>query len=393
VAVKLSQVGLDAIKRHEGLRLHAYLDSAGVPTIGWGHTQGVSLGQHISVETAEVYLRADLSWAESCVNNAITAPMTQGQYDAMVSLCFNIGEGAFKQSTLIREFNAGNVSEAADEFLRWDKATVNGAKVVLPGLSTRRASERAMFLAGIDTSLQPVEQQPETVHIAPRPDQEPHEGAPTMVAPAVAVAGSFLWELAKGAIAAFTPLAAEKLTKEMNRHTDKPEIAGQIVSGVIEAVKTATKKSDPLEAVVAFKAAPELVPQVEADALANLDKLMPVLDKMQQWEQTAWAAEEASRTAADERARSAEKDQDEFLTKAIVGMVIGLLLLVLVLIPILVWLKADAGTVGTLVGLFAGAGAAIIQSLNTRIQHRYGSSRGSAAKDVLAAELARRPQA
>jgi lysozyme len=112
--MKISQAGIDAIKRHEGLRLHAYLDSADVPTIGYGHTADVEMGQHISEWRAEEFLRADLMWAEMAVNNAVRVPVSQAQYDALVSLCFNIGVTAFKNSTLVEKLNAGDTANSCD---------------------------------------------------------------------------------------------------------------------------------------------------------------------------------------------------------------------------------------------------------------------------------------
>jgi len=144
--MKISPAGIAAIKRHEGLRLHAYLDSAGVATVGHGHTGNVQPGQHISEAEAEQLLRDDLAQAEAAVNNGVRVPVTQEQYDAMVSLAFNIGGSAFGKSTLLQKLNEGDIHEAANEFLRWDKITVNGAKEVLPGLTSRRRAERAMFL-------------------------------------------------------------------------------------------------------------------------------------------------------------------------------------------------------------------------------------------------------
>lgn len=144
--MKISPAGISAIKRHEGLRLHAYQDSAGVWTIGHGHTGNVQPGQHISEAEAEQLLRDDLAQAEAAVNNGVRVPVTQEQYDAMVSLAFNIGGSAFGKSTLLQKLNEGDIHAAANEFLRWDKITVNGAKEVLPGLTSRRRAERAMFL-------------------------------------------------------------------------------------------------------------------------------------------------------------------------------------------------------------------------------------------------------
>lgn len=226
---------------------------------------------------------------------------------------------------------------------------------------------------------------------APRPDIEPYTQETPMVAPVAAVAGTFLWELAKSAISVFTPLAQEKITKELNRHTNNPAVASQVASAIIDTAKAATGKTDPMEAVVEARKSPVAVQKMETSALDELDRLMPVLEKMQKWESDAWAAEEESRRNADARAVGAENDQDVFLTRSIVALVIGLMVALITLIGILMWLKADSGTIGTLVGLFAGAGGSIINNLNSRYNHRYGSSRGSAAKDVLAAELARRP--
>lgn len=143
--MKISQPGLDAIKAHEGLRLTAYPDpaSGGDPwTIGYGHTRDVQRGQTITPEQAEQFLRDDLAWVETCIARTVTVPLSQGQYDALCSLIFNIGAGAFGKSTLLRKLNSGDAS-AADEFLRWDKA----AGKSMPGLARRRAAERAMFLS------------------------------------------------------------------------------------------------------------------------------------------------------------------------------------------------------------------------------------------------------
>jgi lysozyme len=161
--MNISPAGIAAIKQHEGVRLRAYLDSAGIPTIGFGHTSGVEMGQQITQETADQYLREDLKVAQDAIANTVRVPLTQGQYDALCSLIFNIGAGAFQNSTLRRKLNEGDYSGAADEFLRWDKATVNGALTVLPGLQKRRMAERTMFLTGA----------PETA--APAPEPAPKE--------------------------------------------------------------------------------------------------------------------------------------------------------------------------------------------------------------------------
>lgn len=236
------------------------------------------------------------------------------------------------------------------------------------------------------TSPSPATENAATAAPGPAPTAYEEEG--NMPIPAAGL----LWGLAANVIEAFTPLAREKITKELGRHTDNPEVAGQVTTAIIETAKAMTGKPDPVAAVAAAKADPAAMAKMETQTLASLDSLMPVLERLSVLDAQAMAAEEASRNAADERARLAEKDQDHFLTHSIVGMFIGLMVSLAVLIGVLIKLSADAGTVGTLVGLFAAAGGAIVGALNTRMQHRYGSSRGSAAKDVLTAELARRPK-
>lgn len=142
--MKISQAGIEAIKDYEGVRLKAYDDGVGVWTIGVGHTAGVQRGDVITLEQVDNFLRADLADAEKTVNARVVAPMTQGQFDALVSFVFNVGAGAFAASTLLKKLNARDYDGAADELLRWNKA---GGRV-LAGLTKRRISERMMFLTG-----------------------------------------------------------------------------------------------------------------------------------------------------------------------------------------------------------------------------------------------------
>lgn len=144
--MKTSAKGREFIKGFEQLRLKAYPDpgTGGKPwTIGWGHTKGVMQGDRITQEQAEAFFSEDLAVFELTVNSAIKRPMTQNQFDAMVSLAFNIGGPNFAQSTLVKKFNAGDVQGAADQFPRWKFA--NGNEML--GLIKRRAAEREMFLA------------------------------------------------------------------------------------------------------------------------------------------------------------------------------------------------------------------------------------------------------
>lgn len=135
------------IKEFEGLRLHAYQDSAGVWTIGWGHTGDVRRGQSITVHQAEALLALDIGIAAAAVNRHVDAPLSQGMFDALVSFTFNLGERRLAESTLLKKLNLRDYAAAANEFPKWVKATVRGKKVTLAGLVRRRAAERSLFLS------------------------------------------------------------------------------------------------------------------------------------------------------------------------------------------------------------------------------------------------------
>lgn len=137
----LSAQGLELIKGFEGLRLNAYQDSAGVWTIGYGHTGGVRPGDRITQAEAEAYLRQDTGWAQQAVRDLVRVPLSQGQFDALTSFTFNLGRGALEGSTLLRKLNAGDYAGAQAEFGRW----VHAGGEVLQGLVRRRAAEGDLF--------------------------------------------------------------------------------------------------------------------------------------------------------------------------------------------------------------------------------------------------------
>lgn len=150
--MNVSQAGLDFVKQFEGLRLTAYPDpgSGGDPwTIGYGTTiypsgDEVNRGDMTSREQAEKYLRHDLRRFEHAVNRLVLVPISQPQFDSLASLVYNIGEGAFSRSTLLRRLNSHDYAGAAQEFLRW----VNAGGKPMAGLRKRREAERALFLSG-----------------------------------------------------------------------------------------------------------------------------------------------------------------------------------------------------------------------------------------------------
>mgnify|MGYP003382593463 CR=1 FL=1 len=145
MTMNISPAGITLIQAHEGLRLTAYRDPVGIWTIGYGSTGGVRRGMTITRDQAVLRLYHDVDDAEATVNNRVTVPLSQSQFDALVSLVFNIGGGAFRKSTLLQKLNAGDYAGASNEFMRWIKAKGR----VLGGLVTRRAAERALFLSEV----------------------------------------------------------------------------------------------------------------------------------------------------------------------------------------------------------------------------------------------------
>lgn len=146
--MRISDAGIDLIKRFEGCRLVAYLDAVGVWTIGYGSTVDVAPGMQITMAQAEDRLRRDLEDAERAVNDLVTAPITQAQFDSLVSWTYNLGRGNLQKSTLLRHLNAGKYADAGYEFSKWDKAGGH----VLAGLTARRRAEQRMFESSLPDS-------------------------------------------------------------------------------------------------------------------------------------------------------------------------------------------------------------------------------------------------
>lgn len=141
--MNIGSAGITLIKDFEKLELVAYMPTPDdVPTIGYGHTKGVKLGDTCTEEQAEAWLLEDLSDAQTCVNKRIAGiNITQNQFDAAVSLCFNIGCLAFSGSTVLRKLLDGDDSGAAEAFSMWVK---QGHKT-LAGLVRRRQAEADLF--------------------------------------------------------------------------------------------------------------------------------------------------------------------------------------------------------------------------------------------------------
>lgn len=137
-AISLSASALVAIALHEGYKENAYVPLAGdVPTIGFGTTTGVKLGDKTSPEKALQAALRDIQKFEGALKQCVKVPLTQGEYDGYISLSYNIGASSFCRSTLVKKLNQQDYQGACQEILRWDK--FKGQR--LPGLTKRRQEE------------------------------------------------------------------------------------------------------------------------------------------------------------------------------------------------------------------------------------------------------------
>ena len=144
----ISNTGLNQIKKHEGLRLHAYLDPVGIPTIGYGNTyyengDKVKMGEFITIERAEQLLRFFIDKKFSpAIDSMVKPELNQSQFDALISFAYNVGLGALSNSTLLKKVNANpSDNSIRQEFLKWNKA---GGQV-WKGLTKRREEEADMY--------------------------------------------------------------------------------------------------------------------------------------------------------------------------------------------------------------------------------------------------------
>ena len=153
--MKISEHGIFVIQNFEGLCLDAYRDVAGVWTIGYGSTRyhdgrPVKPGDKLANEQQAGALFSNiLGQYEDAVNHCVKVPLTQNQFDALVSFTYNEGTGALRQSTLLKKLNERDYTGAADQFLVWDKVTdpKTGEKLVCQTLVARRKEERELFLS------------------------------------------------------------------------------------------------------------------------------------------------------------------------------------------------------------------------------------------------------
>lgn len=175
--MRMTAEGLALIKRFEGFRADAYRDAVGVWTIGFGHTAqagppAVMAGMRVSREEAAAILAADVEQFATGVRAAVTVPLSDGQFSALVSFTYNVGLGAFRGSSVLKAVNAGDFAAVPGRLALWVKA---GGRT-LPGLVKRRAAEAALF-ARATAAPEPQPPQSQPPEPQPPPDIQPPQPA------------------------------------------------------------------------------------------------------------------------------------------------------------------------------------------------------------------------
>lgn len=206
--------------------LRTYRDIAGVATNGWGHTgPDVRMGQQITRDQAEANFQRDKADREEAVDRLTGGVATQGQFDALVLFSYNAGISGLEHSTLLKLHNAGKYDLAAKQFGLWNKATVNGRKVPVAGLTARRATEAAMYASHVVTApsapVRPA-QVPVTVQNATSVAAEPPKpmAKSTTIGAAVTMATTAIGGGAEG---------AQKLVDTINaQKAQVAELSGQV---------------------------------------------------------------------------------------------------------------------------------------------------------------------
>lgn len=182
----ISEEGVDFIKSKESWRPETYTDPVGVLTIGWGTTGSEARpGRRITKATGERLLHeaeGGLDENERYVRNLVRVPLNQHQFDALVSLVFNMGVGNFMKSPVLQLLNRGQYEAAAQQMLRHNRGKVDGSMIALPGLKIRRHEEMSMFLTPVMDEAE-VEAAPgnleEQQRLIPNTSPEPATYTPT----------------------------------------------------------------------------------------------------------------------------------------------------------------------------------------------------------------------
>jgi len=213
---KTSESGLNLIKKFEGLHrvqpdgtVSSYRCPAGVWTCGFGSTYGVKSGTKWTTQECEDRLRADVEKFEGAVKRKVNVPLTQGQFDSLVSWTYNLGEGNLATSTLLKKLNKGEYEEVPSEMMKWNKARVKGVLKPLAGLTRRRAAEASIF--SMEAALPSDERGPEMPQKVTAAAPKKLSQSKTMAGVGVAGTATMLGELAPQ-LQALVPYAASMKT-------------------------------------------------------------------------------------------------------------------------------------------------------------------------------------
>jgi len=247
----INAAGAALLTKSEGVRLKAYFCPAGIPTIGRGHTDGITAqmvrdGYTITADEERALFQSDMEKWEGDVLSSLTRKPNENQLAAFICLAYNIGIGAFRNSTVVRKYEAGDDVGAAAAFHLWNKATVGGKKVVLPGLVTRRAEEAALFMTPV-SGTDPIPQAVDS------PDQPKEK---SMLPPFLLAALPALFE------------AVPKLVEALGSGSERSQQNLKAVEKVAEIAKTAVNAVNEQELVEKLKD-PTAVLQVKEAVEAN----------------------------------------------------------------------------------------------------------------------------
>jgi len=215
---KINATGLELLKQWEGLRTTAYKDSGGVWTIGYGHTASAGKphpksGMKITKAQAEDILMRDLRQYEQAVNEAVKVPLSDSQFAALVSFCYNVGADKFRKSTLLKKLNRGDYNAVPAELMKWTRA--DGKR--LQGLVNRRAAEVGLWAKGEfvashyikpeAVNAKPVVTDPENLKKNPATSKTVWTWLTTAVAAPLAAFGNLDWRVQLAIIAVIVGFA------------------------------------------------------------------------------------------------------------------------------------------------------------------------------------------
>lgn len=271
------------------------------------------------------------------------------------------------------------------EFLKISK-TINLGDPDASGVPNGNEEREALWLRVKQASQYLTQDESETESQATAPNVEPAEEVEEPLAQSSTNQEKpmlpLIQVLAASLIEGFSPLIKEKVTAELNRHTDTPGVADKIYEGLVNSAKIVTKQEDPIQAVAMVKSDPSLNQKVEQQVEVKLQELLPLFDKMMEMEQKSWERVEASRSAAAARAAAEPgcgRRQDQYLTKSVVRMMVGVLFGLGVLA---IWLRYLGQDVGGIIGTLLTLVGVVAMTFRTRYEYEYGSSDGSKSKDA-----------